>query len=212
MAYLLAALFWDGDHMTDSDKGFEHSVKAAHLPIDQTPTDVLVLESLHQGIPGLTKAWGQFLCEASACCIEFHRHPKGVELKIQGVSDTPFNIHWENNITDQTQDAWNDNEELTEYGACGIAILLILKLTSFTVIQRARKGTGIDYWLGYKNAEKPFQNAARLEVSGILSGNTNVIKARVNKKRKQTEPTDGALPAFIAVVEFSEPLAHLVQK
>lgn len=173
----------------------------------------LTLNTLQQGLPGLTPIWGQFLCEASAYCFEFHKHPKGVELKVKGMSDTAFKIYWEGDITEQTRNSWNDDQEFTEYGACGIAILLILKLTGFTVIQRARKGTGVDYWLGHKNAERPFQNAARLEVSGILSGDTNAVRARVNKKRKQTQPTDNtSLPAFIAIVEFSEPQSHLVQK
>jgi len=52
-----------------------------------------------------------------------------------------------------------------------------------------------------------------LEVSGILEGDIKAIRARISQKLKQTEPTDKtALPAFIAVVEFSKPQSHLVQK
>lgn len=173
----------------------------------------LSLTALQQGLPGLTPTWGQLLCEASAYCLEFHQHPKGVVLKVKGTLDATFNIYWDSNLNDQVRDAWNDEQELTEYGACGIAVLLILKLTGFTVIRRARKGEGFDYWLGHKSADQPFQNAARLEVSGILNGDASDIRTRVNKKRKQTEVSDSTLlPAFIAVVEFSEPVSHLVQR
>ncbi|MBI3240878.1 MAG: hypothetical protein HYZ49_01100 [Chloroflexi bacterium] len=180
--------------------------------MSSTSTYNLTLNTLQAGLPGITEAWGKLLCEASAYCFECQNHPKGVELKVRGMSTTSFNVFWETIITDQLRSAWNDEQDLTEFGACGIAILLILKLTGFTVIERARKGTGIDYWLGHKNAERPFQNAARLEISGILNGDANAVKTRVNKKIKQTKPSDGTLPAFVVVVEFSEPQSHLVQK
>ncbi|ETW93058.1 MAG: hypothetical protein ETSY2_52085 [Candidatus Entotheonella gemina] len=109
-------------------------------------------------------------------------------------------------------DAWADEQEATEYGACGIAILIILALTDYTVIRRSRKGTGIDYWLGYQDTDYPFQDAARLEVSGIRRGNDRVVAARVSQKIRQTKPSDEALPAYIVVVEFSRPYARMVKK
>jgi hypothetical protein len=108
-------------------------------------------------------------------------------------------------------DAWNDLEETTEYAAYGIAILLIMEITAFTVIRRSRKGTGFDYWLGKKD-DLLFQDAARLEVSGMLKAEASAITARVKQKVQQTVPTDGTLPAYIVVVEFSNPVAHMVQK
>jgi hypothetical protein len=174
--------------------------------------DKLVLDKLGEGLPGVSPYWGNFLSEASACCLEYHKHPQGVELKVFGDENTSFNVFWQLDITEQVLNAWNDEQELTEYGACGVAILLLLKLTDFTVIQRSCKGTGIDYWLGHKTSDKPFQNAARLEVSGILAGDLNTLKMRVRKKLEQTKPTDGTLPAYVVVVEFSEPISQLVEK
>jgi len=136
----------------------------------QSLDGVLTLSSLEQGLPGLGPTWGKFLSEASRCCLEVHDHPNGVQLRVNGISDTALELRWKDEVTDQIRASWNDHQEMTEYGACGIAILLILKLTGFTVIRRARKGEGVDYWLGHKDSELPFQDAARLEVSGILSG------------------------------------------
>jgi len=175
-------------------------------------TKICDFEQLEDGLPGITPRWGKFLAEASVLCFESQNHANGVEVKISGISQCKIKFEWKINISDQTIDSWADEQELTEFGACGVAILLILKLTGYTVIQRAKKGTGVDYWLGYDGEEKPFQNAARLEVSGIMTGSENVVKARVSKKIKQTTPSDGKLPAFIAVVEFSNPLSHLVKK
>jgi len=109
---------------------------------------------------------------------------------------------------------YNDEESTTELGAYGVAFLLILDLTDYTIIKRSRKGTGFDYWLGkaQENEELPFQNKERLEVSGIRSGDNSRVKARVNEKLKQVQPSnDTALPALIVVVEFSAPLSQMVR-
>jgi|CXWL01.1.fsa_nt_gi hypothetical protein len=172
----------------------------------------LDLGKLDRGLPGITPSWGGFLSEASATCLVSQNHGVGVEMNILGSQKAQFKIFWNNQVQSQAFASWNDEQELTEYGACGIAIMLVLELTGYTVIQRAKKGTGVDYWLGYKESNTPFENSARLEVSGILKGGEKEVKGRVKKKIKQTEPSDGLLPAFVVVVEFSKPLSHLVQK
>lgn len=172
----------------------------------------LDLNRLDNGLPGITPSWGGFLSEASATCLVSQNHQLGVEMDVLGLQKAQFKIFWKNKIQSQELAAWNDEQELTEYGACGIAIMLVLELTGYTVIQRAKKGTGIDYWLGYKESNRPFENSACLEVSGILKGDEKEIKGRVKKKVKQTEPSDGLLPAFVVIVEFSKPLSQLVQK
>jgi hypothetical protein len=105
-----------------------------------------------------------------------------------------------------------DLQEATSFGACGVAIVVALEVTGLTVLQQARKGGGFDYWLGSR-PEDLFQNASRLEVSGILEGDEPRIRSRINSKKKQTERSDGTgLPAFACVVEFSRPEAHLVKR
>lgn len=133
-------------------------------------------------------------------------------MKIKGDFDATFQVKWDNQITDQIRNSWNDTQDLTEFGAMGIGILLILKLTDYTVIRRARKGEGIDYWLGKKDSELPFQEFARLEISGILEGSDSKIKVRIKQKKVQTFPTDGKLPAYISVTEFSKPVSYLEKK
>jgi hypothetical protein len=86
-----------------------------------------------------------------------------------------FKLVWEHEISEQILNSWDDYQEATEAGATGIAFLLMLELTEFTIIRRARKGTGFDYWLGNKDAAYPFQEAARPEVSGILAGDDHEI-------------------------------------
>jgi hypothetical protein len=104
---------------------------------------------------------------------------------------------------------WNDKEYTTEQGAYGIALLLIQRLTDFTVIERSRRGTGFDYWLGTtsKSEDLPFQKSARLEVSGIRRGGASQIRTRATLKMAQVKSTDSPVPAYVVIIEFSQPLA-----
>ena len=172
----------------------------------------LLLNELENGLPGISKSWGKFLCEASSHCLSLKNHASGVEMQVKGNSETVYRFFWSNEISEQTRKAWNDTQELTEYGATGIAIFLIQEMTEFMVIRRAVKGEGIDYWLGNKNDKEPFQDSARLEISGIFAGNESKIKARLKQKKRQTHPTDGDFPAYVIVVEFSKPVSYLERK
>lgn len=180
-----------------------------HLDIPGT----LTLAELSKGLFGITPAYGQVLAEASAVCFEDQNHRNGVELQVQGTFIARYQILWQQ-ITNQILRCYDDEEATTELGAYGIAFLLVLDLTDYTVVQRSRRGTGFDYWLGTTedNEELPFQNKERLEVSGIRCGDNNRVRARVNQKLKQVETSNySVLPALIIVVEFSAPLSQVVR-
>ena len=170
----------------------------------------LDLKTLHAGCPGITPSVGTSLAEAGAVCLTERGHQRGVRLNVKGSFNSTFSLDWEE-VTEQTKRCWNDHEVATEHGACGIACLLVFELTDFTIIRRSRKGTGFDYWIGHQEQENDliFQDKARLEVSGIREGDENSIRARVKKKLRQTERSDGSLPAYIIVVEFGNPLAQM---
>jgi len=171
----------------------------------------LILTGLAEGLPGVTREWGAALAQAGAVCFEDQNHKNGVELKVNGTFTARYRVYWQQ-VTEQTLRCWGDREEATEHGAYGVAFLIVLDLTEYTVIKRSYKGTGFDYWLGEKD-DKLFQEAARLEVSGIRSGSDSIVKTRVRKKLRQVKPSDAmSLPAYIVVVEFSAPLSELVKK
>jgi hypothetical protein len=170
---------------------------------------VLKLDRLREGMPSIPPEFGACLAQAASVCLEEQGHSIGVEFKVTGDFEENYKLHWEE-PTDQIRRCWNDHEVATEHGAYGMAFLLVRKLTEFTVIERSRKGTGFDYWLGTE--EQLFKNKARLEVSGIRRGDERAIKARVKKKINQTKPSDGSLPAFIIIVEFSKPVSAMVKK
>lgn len=175
----------------------------------------LDISILHAGLDGITASYGTTLEEASVVCLHEQGHSPGVALAMKGQFTDSLELRWSLEYTNQMQRTWMDEPYATEHGAYGVAILLILNLTEYTVVERARKGTGVDFWLGFQDApeDDPFARAARLEVSGQRRKNASEFKQRVKEKKAQTHPTDnGATPAYIAVIEFETPQAHVEKK
>ena len=162
------------------------------------------LRDLQHGQPGLSPEAGAFLTQAGAVCLESQGHTSGDTLAVNGtLGGFAEELRWEP-ATAQVRRTWNDLEEATEYGAVGIAILLVQRHTKHAVLKRARKGTGFDYWLGSADRH-PFQHKARLEVSGLLKGTVSAIRTRVRQKVEQTKLSARSLPAYVVVVEFGTP-------
>src|ERR1051325_2687438 len=131
-------------------------------------TSRLVLADLNKGLPAITAEFGASLAQAGAVCLADHGHPQGVELTVSGSVSATFNVYWPE-VTDQMRRCWNDDEMRTEYGAYGIAVFLVEALARLAVMERAKRGTGFDYWLG-ETDRWPFQRKAHLEVTGIRRG------------------------------------------
>lgn len=152
---------------------------------------------------GLSQSWCGFLVDAISYCLATQGHDLSVEMCIYG-DITENCILMRAPLDELAQRSWADLQEATEYGAYGIAILLILEYTNHTGVERSCKGTGFDYWLGMENSLL-FQRRARLEVSGILKGSSSAIDYRLEQKIEQISCGDYSLPSFIVIVEFSSP-------
>ena len=175
---------------------------------------MLDLNELRNGLPAITPEWGSVLAQVAGVCLESQDHHQGVLLRITGYVNTTYPLIWPP-ISDQALRTWADHQEATEYGATAIAVLLVKKETGYAAIERSVKGTGIDYWLGHEAEGPPFQNKARLEISGILSVQgtyrdvERVVAKRVRDKLEQTQSPGGSLPAYVIVIEFGNPLAEV---
>jgi hypothetical protein len=170
----------------------------------------LELEILAAGLPGVTRAVGAFMVEAASVCLDSQGHRAGVFLMVDGNKECKFRLQF-TAIEQATIASWKDEEVCTEYGAYCIALLLATKLTPHTVLERARKGQGFDYWLGSER-KGLFNNKARLEVSGIRKGDDSAIRSRFSIKKEQVKPSDGIAPAFICIVEFGNPKSIFEKK
>ena len=179
---------------------------------EESPVRKLALRAL-KGLKTLSQGFASGCCEAASVCFEERGHTSGVRVTIKlllgSESEDAVSVEWKP-VPQPTRRTWNDLAEAAEYGACGVAFLLISEFTEFSVIERSPKGEGFDYWLGEE--DDLFQKKARLEISGTRLGAKEADK-RVEVKRRQTDASDASrLPAYIVVVDFGTPTSRVVKK
>lgn len=156
--------------------------------------------------------------EACVWCMDHNNHANGVSLDLAFErKNYTYQIFWaENNIDINKIRAHYNIDDALPFGAEAIAFFICISNTNYNSINRAIRKTGIDYWLGYKdtNPNLPFQNAGRLEISGILTeSEANTVEKRIKEKIKQTIQSDKtSLPVYIVVVAFDRPYAKMVVK
>ncbi len=167
----------------------------------------LDLAVLARGFHGVSPVRGAQHAEAASISFRRQGHASGSELRLIGIRSQSFRLRIQE-IDGQVERSWGDADEATEDGACGVAFLVLMLVSDYTVIERSAKGTGIDYWLGYRDAD-PFERAARLECSGIANGPEGEARARVREKMKRAMKTGCATPVYVCVTEFSAPLTIL---
>jgi hypothetical protein len=164
--------------------------------------------------PGWSLIFGATCADAAIVCLEDQGHPECVALQLNGIQSCAIELRW--NAIDDTIRRFNaDQEVATEYGAYGVAALIMPRLTNLTIIERSVKGKGFgfDFWLGsMDDLDTLFQRKARLEVSGIRKGSKTITQSRVNMKPKQISPSDTVAPGYVVVVEFGTPRARVVKK
>jgi hypothetical protein len=170
----------------------------------------LDLSSLAVGMPGLTPALGTVMAEASSVCLDGEGHARVLNLRVDGDFEEEFVLQ-RLEVDEQMVSSYQFATTATERGACGIAILAVGEITSYTVLQEARRGTHFDYYLGPRDGFL-FQGAARLEVSGLRRADEAAIRERVRAKLKRMGRLGEHLPGFVAVVEFSRPLVRIVRR
>lgn len=167
------------------------------------------LRLLGRNYTRLTDEYEACLGQAASICLEECGHQPGINLKIEGIHNEIFPLDWDL-VTDEIKRTWRDEEKATEYGAMGIAVILIGKIVGLTALEISRKNNGFDLWLTAADSEL-FDRAARLEVTGIRNGNNSQKRRRMNEKLTRLQQYINPLPAYIIVVEFGEP-GSLIQR
>ena len=180
---------------------------------------IIDLAELKGGPYGLVPELGAFLGKTASVSFHTQGHGSGVEMKVtdrftDSRTTTTVHVQWDA-VTQRDLQCFADLAEAAEHGAYGVAILLICKMTGLCIRSRSPKGTGIDYWLGPEGGddEYPFQNVARLEVSGTGQHRQSEVSRRVRIKEKQTDRSAYThLPAYVVVVDFPTPASHVVKR
>ena len=178
----------------------------------------LNLDTLKKGLLGISPTRGNFYREAAIVGLHQQGFKSGVILHISGEFQEKISIEWTDDVDKVTIDSWRDELQVTNFGAVGIALLLMAELLTFNNFEEGVIGTGIDFWMSKKSFQKKkiafYQREARLEISGILKEKIgNTVNMRIGKKKKQISVSDYTrLPGWIVVVEFSTPKSKIVKK
>lgn len=186
--------------------------------MDATDRTTIVLEDLKRGYPGLTEDVGGSHRQAAMVCLESRNHSSGVHCEMNSLIETKsmLRITWNEAVTQQMKNTWYDRREASEMGAAGVAILVILSFTDYTILRRMDidENTGMDYWLSKSSVgddltENFLEGDARLEVAGRRSETAKKIEKIVRVKLERSIKSDKTgTPAYVVVVEFSKPVVY----
>lgn len=170
----------------------------------------LNLADLYSNRTGLSEKYGGFLAEGAVVGLEHFGHQSGIKISCSGDVTGNFKLDWIIVITPEVLRSWRDMQEVTEYGATAIAILLIKSVLKFTSIRRNIGAA--DYILDnvvFPNSEKVFQ-MVYVEISGILKETKkNTVATRTGRKRVQVRRISKNAPYVVVVVEFSTPKSKI---
>lgn len=183
--------------------------------MDKQELPVLDLDSLNNGIPAIPPKAEGYYVQNCKVCLDSQGHGSGVSFLVKyGRKEYKYKLAWKDQVTSQERRAYADLQDATEISATAIAFLLIRTLTEYTVIERSKKGTTVDYFLSEKGMDDKliFNKTPRLEVTGILQENQgNPVTKRVANKLKRLKLFDDDLPTYIVVVEHGMPWAKMVK-
>ena len=167
-------------------------------------------------VPALTRSFAGIMQEAIVMCMREHHHSSGITCDVKDFTEVlaTAKIVWVKEFTNTIARAFGSTANAAERAGEGIAILSVLSLTDFTVIERSITGTGVDFWLGNKDntTEAILQRAARMEVKGRTQlRSESKIRSVLRVGMKQTDRSAATkLPACVILTEFSRPVIYMV--
>ena len=91
----------------------------------------LNLDILKEGLPGITRATGIYLHEAILVALAKNGHRSGVLLKVEGEFETELSLIWKEDVGKAILNIWKNERDAANYGAVGIALLLMTALSRF---------------------------------------------------------------------------------
>jgi len=172
-------------------------------------THDLRLQTLGNGVTALLKEYEACFGSAASYCLEGQGHRAPTEIVVSGLYTRQFPLHWQS-PTEQENRTWENDQQATEFGACGVALVLMRAVAGLKAFRVARKPSGFDFWMAPKDSGSPFQKSARLEITGIRCG-AKEKKSRLREKSDRLKRYSSVLPALIVVIEFGEPGALVGQ-
>jgi hypothetical protein len=168
---------------------------------------LLNIESLFRKMPRLSEGCTLLRGEAAVVCLDGQGHAQNCHLEVEGDFSEKFRIS-RCGATAAMKASHNDDVKAVEHGAEGIAFLLMLRLTPYRVVQQSKRGHADDWWLAPRG--RLFQDAARLECSGVLAGDHEETARRTKEKVGRLTRARPTRPTYICVTNFKHARAKVV--
>lgn len=178
----------------------------------------LSLDILLEQVINLSKTRSLLYYETAIVALRKNKFQSGVKIKITGSIEEEVQLTWSIPVSIATINTYKDEQQLVNYGAIGITMVVLKNLFDFKVFEESPQGTGIDFWAVQGevdiNDAHIYDHNSRIEISGIFRANDkNTINARLSKKKKQIKASNRtSLPAWIVIVEFSSPAVKIYIK
>jgi hypothetical protein len=99
--------------------------------------------------------------------------------------------------------AWANDNDRTEAAAYGVALASVEAELNVFAVSRAYRRSGADYLVAAKDAVD-LENAYRLEISGVDSGDSATVARRVRRKLAQLRAVKDDDSIIACVVGFKE--------
>ena len=164
----------------------------------------LELKSLHERHTGLTPALSGTFCEAASVCLNRH-HESPVEFEILKNGGKTTRLVEFQKPDARALNAWANDIDTTETGAYGVCLAAVEVEEHLVAVKRAETLTGADWYVAPVGTELgDLGSCFRLEISGIDTGNSSAITARLLQKVHQTRKGASNLPAIASVVGFKD--------
>lgn len=181
-------------------------------------TVILNLDDLSADIPALTDSLALRMQEAVVMCMEPHGHSSGVLCELRNLHEVlaELRIKWRMSYSDPIRRSFGDSRNAAERAGEAIAILTVIAVEDYSVVECARIGDGFDFWLSPANDDDDddylFQDAMGLESKGLSharfpSDITGAIKDGI---AQIVNSKNAEVPALVVATEFSRPVIYMV--
>lgn len=178
----------------------------------------LHLDQLGEVISELEESLAEYMYGAAVMCLHYNEHKSGVPCEVRDFEErlADATISWTKQYSDKIRRTFGDTDYAVEFAAEGIACLTIDAFTEYTVVERAVRHDGVDFWLAQAgpDARYPFQRTARMESKGITEARypsdiTYALKSGVDQVKQSDQ---SQLPAYIIATELSKPVIYMVRR
>lgn len=170
---------------------------------------VLNINELHASHALNRELLAVFATTAAICLQRHHTSPKAWSVQLDSDDVATYQITW-NEPSTADRLTYNNDDETTEFGACGIALAAADVHLGLVAFARAEPRTGIDFYLVAPRGDIP--GAMRydvdhtefigLEVSGINRDDSATMNQRLRDKVEQVRRGNSPDRAFAGVVGF----------